>query len=307
MKEAKARRLEAVARLYYEQDMTQSAIAKQLGISRPLVSRFLAEARDAGIVEIRINSTIPAESLVMEQARGEFGLKGGTLIRPSDDDGATNAALADAALRLVEAVGGGRLGVGWGHVIGRMVADLERRPAVDSKVSDVVPLIGNRAVPIRHYQSSEIVRVLASQLKARAHFLQLPSLAETPQEFELLRQTRQYGLIRAEWERLDVALVNIGNHPSTPDFATMARFGTLLTERRAVGRLIAYFFTVAGQIVFSDTDYAIQVPLDIMSRCPNIIGICSANVSADAATGALRSGLLTHIVATRPLMEAVLR
>jgi DNA-binding transcriptional regulator LsrR (DeoR family) len=44
-----------------------------------------------------------------------------------------------------------------------------------------------------------------------------------------------------------------------------------------------------------------------MSRCPNVIGVCSANVSADAATGALRSGLLTHIVATRPLIESVLR
>ena len=44
-----------VARLYYEQNMTQNEIAKELGISRPLVSILLTEARACGIVTITIN------------------------------------------------------------------------------------------------------------------------------------------------------------------------------------------------------------------------------------------------------------
>lgn len=53
--EKKIERMVNVARLYYEQNMTQNEIAKELGISRPLVSILLTEARACGIVAITIN------------------------------------------------------------------------------------------------------------------------------------------------------------------------------------------------------------------------------------------------------------
>ncbi len=53
--EKKIERMVNVARLYYEQNMTQNEIAKELGISRPLVSILLTEARTCGIVTITIN------------------------------------------------------------------------------------------------------------------------------------------------------------------------------------------------------------------------------------------------------------
>ena len=52
----KTERLVNVARMYYEQDRTQSEIADRYGISRPMVSKLLKEARDRGIVTIRINA-----------------------------------------------------------------------------------------------------------------------------------------------------------------------------------------------------------------------------------------------------------
>ena len=42
----KTERLVNVARMYYEQDRTQSEIADRYGISRPMVSKLLKEARD---------------------------------------------------------------------------------------------------------------------------------------------------------------------------------------------------------------------------------------------------------------------
>jgi DNA-binding transcriptional regulator LsrR (DeoR family) len=42
------------SRLYYELGETQNAIAEQLGVTRPQVSRLLKRARAEGIVEIRI-------------------------------------------------------------------------------------------------------------------------------------------------------------------------------------------------------------------------------------------------------------
>ena len=53
--EKKIERMVNVARLYYEQNKTQNEIAKELGISRPLVSILLTEARACGVVSITIN------------------------------------------------------------------------------------------------------------------------------------------------------------------------------------------------------------------------------------------------------------
>jgi DNA-binding transcriptional regulator LsrR (DeoR family) len=43
-----------IARAYYERDLTQQRVAEQFGISRSQISRYLQEARDRDIVQIRI-------------------------------------------------------------------------------------------------------------------------------------------------------------------------------------------------------------------------------------------------------------
>ena len=69
------RDLVRVATMYYKEEMKQSDIAKQLGISRQLVSKYLVDARSKGIVEININSS-SAYSVQLElKLQKAFGLK----------------------------------------------------------------------------------------------------------------------------------------------------------------------------------------------------------------------------------------
>lgn len=302
----KLKRLEHIARLYYEQSKSQAEIAALLGVSRPLISRMLDEARNAGIVEVRIHSKSSGDSRTLDAAKDRFGLRGGFLAPDAADDAKTNEALANAVLGLVEELGGGRVGLGWGHLIGTIVSVLEKRAAGKSAVTDVCPMVGNGGVAIRNYHSNENTRVVAQQTGAAPHFLYTPAWAETRQERELLLKTEQYKTVLKEWKRLDIALVNIGNHPSTPDFASGARFGNLLVRQRAVGRMIAYYYNENGEIIHSDHDYIIQIPWDVLSRCPRVIGICSANVSDKALRGALLTKLFTHVVTREKLMAEIL-
>lgn len=306
MRNEKLKRLEHVARLYYEQNQTQAEIAQALNVSRPLISRMLDEARQAGIVEIRIHSQSPHDSPALDRARQVYSLAGGHLVPDGRDDSATNQALGRAAFSLVEDLGGGHVGLGWGHIIGTMVSILENQPPAQTSITNVCPMVGNSNVSIRNYHSNENTRIVAQQTMATAHYLYTPALAETRQELDLLTQTEQYRAVLREWEKLDIALVNIGDHPSTPDFASGARFGNLLTKQRAVGRFIAYYFNVEGGFIHSDHDYIIQIPLEVLSRCPHVVGICSANVGAKALRGALSTGLLTHLVAREALMSDVM-
>lgn len=302
----KQKKLAYVARRYYLEDQRQSDIAKELGVSRPMVSRMLAEARELGVVEITVHDTGTRTATLLERLRLSTSIRGGVLVEDGADEDATNQLLSQGAVELLRQLETRRLGVGWGYLIGQLVTWLEKHPQPGSPVTDICPLVGNANIPARNYQSNENVRLMAQQLGAAPHFLYLPALPEGLEEKQLLCSTEVYRQIHQQWEQLDTALVNIGNYPSSPDFASLVRYGSLLQQYHACGRMLVYYFNEQGTVIQSDQDFAIQVPLDTLRQCPRIIGVCSANTGAKALLGALRSGVFTHLVARSELVKSLL-
>lgn len=302
----KQKKLAYVARRYYLENQRQSDIARELGVSRPMVSRMLAEARELGVVEITVHDPETRIATLLERLRLSTSIRGGVLVEDGADEDATNQLLSQGAVELLRQLDTRRLGVGWGYLIGQLVTWLEKHPQPDSPVTDICPLVGNANIPARNYQSNENVRLMAQQLGAAPHFLYLPALPEGLEEKQLLCSTEVYRQIHQQWEQLDTALVNIGNYPSSPDFASLVRYGSLLQQYHACGRMLVYYFNEEGTVIQSDQDFAIQVPLDTLRQCPRIIGVCSANTGAKALLGALRSGVFTHLVARSELVRSLL-
>ena len=302
----KQKKLAYVARKYYMEDQKQSDIARELGVSRPLISRMLSEARELGIVEITIHEPGAREARLLEQLRLSSSIRGGVLVEEGTNADATNRLLSQGAMELLRQLGVRRLGVGWGYLIGQLVSWLEENPQPNSTITDICPLVGNASIPARNYQSNENVRLMAQQMGATPHFPYLPALPDSLEEKQVLCSTEVYRQIHQRWEELDTALVNIGDYPSSPDFASLVRYGSLLQRQRACGRMLIYYFNEDGFVIQSEQDFAIQIPIDILKRCPNIIGVCSANTSAKALRGALKSGFFTHIAARADLIKTLL-
>ena len=70
----KLRRLIAVAKMYYKENTLQSEIAKSIGVSRPMVSKLLAEAKEFGVVAITINKAGNAQEILAERLAERFSL-----------------------------------------------------------------------------------------------------------------------------------------------------------------------------------------------------------------------------------------
>ena len=304
--EEKQKKLAYVARRYYLDDWKQSDIAKELGVSRPLISRMLTEAREHGVVEIRIHDPAARQGQLVEQLRHSTSIRDGVLVEDGRDDDATNQLLSQGAVQLLWQLRSRRLGIGWGHLIGQLVTWLEAHPQLGSTVTDICPLVGNASIPARNYQSNENVRLIAQQLRAAPHFIYLPALPDSLEEKQLLCSSEIYRQIQSQWDKMDTALVNIGNYPSSPDLASLVRYGDLLQQEHTCGRLLVYYFNPQGKVIQSEQDFAIQIPLEQLKRCPNIIGVCSANTSVRALQGALKSGLFTHLVARADLVRSAL-
>ena len=104
-----------VARLYYEQGLTQDQVAKRIGVSRPLVSKMLTRAREAGIVHIEIRSSTEGDAALLEALQTRYALHGGMVLPVQDSIEENLKAAADylSGELLYER----NLGLGWGYPI----------------------------------------------------------------------------------------------------------------------------------------------------------------------------------------------
>ena len=146
LSQEKQKKLAYVARRYYLEDQRQSDIAKELGVSRPLISRMLSEARELGVVEITIHEPRARMENLLERLRSFCAIQNGVLVEDGMDEDETNCALSQGAVELLQTIGARRLGVGWGYLIGQLVTWLESNPQLNSSITDICPLVGNASI-----------------------------------------------------------------------------------------------------------------------------------------------------------------
>ena len=293
----KVERMLTVARMYYEQGKTQNEIASAIGVSRPLVSVLLTEARECGIVTITVNDIRVTAELLTERLRARFGVERVVIIPDEDIDDNTNKALAARAYAEIfssENVNA-RLGVGWGSMLDKMASYAESLADVKKGDGRIFPLVGGINSVIRSYHTNELVRILALKSGKRPAFLYIPALLDTNADLELTKRTEPYALIEKEWRAMKQAVVSLSNFPSYPDLGVKSFYGDLLTERHAVGRILAYYFDVNGRIIRPQEETALQIPIDILRRA-QVTALCSGQVKPEAVAGALRLGIINTVM-----------
>ena len=298
----KVERLVRAAHMYYEEDRTQGEIADHLHVSRPLVSRMLREARELGIVEIRVHVPEDDTEARMDRLCRQFGLQGGVLIAEEDRDSQIDQNLAKCLLEYVEAEQPAVIGIGWGDIIGSLTELIERTPQRSTSVQTVCPLVGNSTVSSRRYHTDENVRIIAKNMCAQPKYLHAPAFFADAADRSLLYDTRHYQEIAEQWDRMDIALVGIQDTTATGDMDyPMELYGG------SIGHFIAYTYDIQGQFIRPERDCVAHIPLDQLAKCRQVIGLCAADVSPQAVLGALRTGILTHLFARESLADALLR
>lgn len=305
----KAEKLLMVAKKYYEEEKTQNEIAKELGVSRPLISRMIHEAREYGIVKIELCPIGSGNNLLLNQVRNLFALKDGIIVRDKANDNETNKMVTEQIIEYLhkEMPHIKNVGLGWGSMMGKVLNCMPLIvPKNGQRQLEIVPLIGNSSVSNRNYHTNESVRIFAEKTGGDAKYLYAPALAENQIEYDTILQLENVKAVEEVWRELDLAVVNIGNYPSTPDFGSAVRFGSLLQEKKVVGRILNYYVTQDGEILNSDHDYAIQIPLQTLANAGTVLGICASNVTPRALLGALHSGILTAVIAPESITKAAI-
>jgi DNA-binding transcriptional regulator LsrR (DeoR family) len=291
------------SRLYYELGETQNAIAEQLGVTRPQVSRLLKRARAEGIVEIRIVDRTTVESPSADLLRRTYGLDAvhvaPTIAGPEDLTRRMVGRLAAEILRGSLRTGA-ILGIGDGASVAAAAAALEET-ATPVAVT-VVPLCGGywTTGPER-----EPYRRVAEALGGQARGLMAPGLVDDAGTQRALVAHAGVRAIVDLWERIDVALFGIGG-PAWSAASLGEATEHDLDAAEAVGEVLVAPFDLDGRFVCPGLrDRVIAFDTRRLGRLPVSIGVASGDSKVRPILGALRAGIVRTLVTDVATAEAV--
>lgn len=310
MKNEDYQRLVEIARLYYEKDLTQAEIAKAVGVSRPVVSRLLSEARQRGIVRIEVRSPLDEDHELLGELMRTFGIRGGLIVPTGTSDDAVDRSLmvSQAALYVQRLLPEARrVGIGWGETVRDVLSHVEDQEELSGDGRSVCPVIGSGPSAMQWFQTNELTRILAEKLHADPHYLHAPAFPASEGDRALFTGTVEYRQVCDLWRELDLVLLGIGTYPTVPDYATAARFGDRLKQQKAVGVLATYYFDARGTIIDSPQDYAVRIPLEDLRRAKQVVVVTGSAKKAHAVHGGLMTGLISHLVTDEGTARDMLR
>jgi DNA-binding transcriptional regulator LsrR (DeoR family) len=292
--------LARIAHRYYVDGLTQDAIARETGLSRPKVQRLLDRARTSGVVDVHVEVP-PWLHLDLEmRLREAFDLDAAIVSRNHDQPGAQREDVARAGARFLERRLQDDMVVAVSH--GRDVAELATFVRPDRPVACVfVGAMGGSPGIDAPTNPNEICRVLADRCGGRSVGLYAPAyLATSRLRDQLLAEEAVGGTLRLA-AGAAIALVGIGG---TDDDCTMVRSGCSsldeigrLRREGAVGDVLGNYVDAAGRAIESpDTGRLVGLSLDDLRAIETVVAVVSEPEKPQAILGVLRTGVLRVLV-----------
>ncbi|MBO6638923.1 MAG: hypothetical protein JJ920_11835 [Roseitalea sp.] len=307
--------LSNIALLYYSEGLTQSEIAKRVGLSRATIVNMLREGRERGVVEIRVDGRKLASSNLSRMLCAKFGLEDAYVSLNRDlpgrkaDAGEARALLSRVgAIAILDvAAAGDTIGVAWGATI-KAVSQVMPRSALSDVT--VCQLIGSM-VSERVHTSEDCAIRIANQIGAICYTLHAPAVLSSVELANALMSEPTIREQLARLETLDLAIFSAGD--TAPDTHLVA--AGIATERQmaqaadqgAVAIICGRFVDRQGRQVHAPPDdRLIAITIDQLRRAKKKLLIAGGAERREAVLASIRGDLVTHLCVDEKLARRLL-
>ena len=279
-----------VAWLYYADQLTQSDIADVLGVSRATIVKLLQEARERGVVTIRINTEAASRTRLSRALVARYRLEAATVI-PALEGVPLVRRLGDAGARVLadRIQPGDVIGVAWG----RTVLAVARSILLPEGVAPltVVQVSGSSTGSTADFSPELCSSLLAGRLIARCANLLAPAVLSTSElRDRLLAEpslVKQFQLIRAA-NRILFGVGDLG--PSSTVRASELAGNDVIdgyVARGAIAAVIGRFIDSDGRPVSGPLDdRMVGITLDELRGMPNRLCVAGGPGKVTALRGA---------------------
>jgi len=297
-----------IARCYYELGMTQQEIANRLGIGRARVIRLLAEARERGIIDIRINSTLLELVELGDRLVDQYQLDWSeTTLCYSEDESEIAQAVAQAACEWVPRYinDGMTIGIGWGETLQRFARELPNLPKRDISVIALLGSLTRRSSMTRY----EATTALSAKLDAECLYLPGPIVCDDRAGRDVLAKQPLFKEVYSRALESDIAVVSIGGLKSTTirrvNFVTEDEFNSVIAVG-AIGNFLGYYIDASGQLVDHDiNERVLGLRLEEFRKIPQRIMISGGADKIPALKAVLQRGLITALITDEATARAL--
>ncbi len=299
-----------VARCYYQRNMSQVTIAKELGLSRPTVSRLLKRAVEEKIVRIEIVDPYQEDAELAHTLCGELKLSNALVI--SGGSAATdiirhNVAYAAANYLENSIESGDVVGLGWGRTM-KDLAEYIKPKRISGAV--FVPLLGGVGRVDASYQSYSIAESVSRSFQGKWLQLHAPAMVENKSLKEGILELPDAREVVQCWGRLTKAIIGIGESPFEGQFLFYDYVGEMeriqLSERGAVGDVCTRFFDIQGRPIDYLQQECIAVELDMLKAVGTVIAVAGGKQKARAIIGASRGRYISSLITDESTAREIL-
>jgi len=305
--------LARVASLYHELRLTQEEIAQEVGVSRSTVSRLLREARQLGIVEVRIRHPLARSPGLEQELKERFSLKGARVLTGEGleyDEMVRRLGILAADFLRDQLHADAVLGLTWGRAVSAVVRAMRRPGAFAVHVVQLAGSVG-RMGPER--DGMELARSLADVLGGRCLYLRAPLIVKTADLCRALMEDPELVEALKAGAKADFAIAGIGavvaDHSSLVEagYLTVEELGKLAASG-AVGDLCSRHFDAHGRECRVElNERVIGLSLEQLRAIPRVVGVAGGPWKSQAILAALRGQLVHVLVTDRATAESVLR
>lgn len=304
------------AHLYYLQDLTMDAVARELETSRSTVSRLLSYAKESGIVAISLNDPTDSGTAIAAEIARAYGVSAHIVPIPaqaSEIDRLDRVAMTAARILGEFFHPTMRLGIAWGSTMTAISRHLGQRQTPNSTIVQLNGAGNNRTTGIEY--ASEILRRFGDAFGSTVEQLPVPAFFDDPATRAAMWRERSLRRVLALQASVDVALFSVGSplaqvpshvymggYLDASDYAGIRRDG-------AVGDVATVFFRADG----SHEGIAINAratgpSFTTLRRAGRRICVISGAEKVPSLRGALAARLITDLVidesAARALADA---
>jgi deoxyribonucleoside regulator len=292
-----------VSEMYYEDNLTQAEIARSIGLTRSAVSRILAEARQKGIVEIRVRRPIRFDDDLSAALVERFGLKSAHVLigRQKQDYDQLRFRLGEAAARVLETFlqADTSFGIGWGTTVSATVDALEELELAASRVVQLVGVLGSDS---HAFNAQALVERMARKVGGKAFYLYSPFIVQDAETAHALLSNDEVRQTLEAGRRCDIALIGIV--ATDPDYCSLYQGGHISLEELevmraagAIGDICARYFDIDGMTCGLDFHTRlIGITMDNFQQIPIRLAVAGGEAKAQAIAGALPGGLVNVLV-----------
>lgn len=291
-----------IAAWYYEDDLDQSEIARRIGKSRSMVSRLLNEAREKGLVQIRVQVPLRTDTRLEEELQETFGLSDARVLASDELDwemtlrrvGRLGAIALQRRLR-----SGIDVAIGWGAALHSVVRAM---PQIQLEGVTVLQVMGSVGDGDPGIDGSNLARDLAEKLAGDFRYLAAPLIVSNEKTAADLLSDRTIANTLSLARSAEVGIFGIGAIDSRVSGLVRAGYFTsdvvpTLREQGVVGDFLGYLIDERGRIVESPYNQrVIALRPDEVAANGTVIGVAGNRSKAAAILAVLRAGYLDVLI-----------